>query len=84
MKALAAILCSFLCLGAAAQQEPDIWFRYYSDGRAVIKRDSLYGFIDRNGVEVIPCQYEKAYNFNDGIAMVRHRYELTFNYHFGR
>lgn len=77
MKAVIAILLSLFALQAAAQpKESDTWFHYYSDGRAVAKRDSLYGFIDRNGVEVIPCQYQKAYNFNDGIAMVRHNFEV--------
>ena len=50
--------------------------RYFSDGRAVIKRGSLYGFADRNGTEAIPCRYTKAYPFNDGIAMVRQGYEV--------
>lgn len=54
---------------------PDNWFLYFSNGRAVIQRDSLYGFVDRNGVEVIPCRYTKAYCFNDGIAMVRDGYQ---------
>lgn len=75
MKSLAVFLLSLLCLQAAAQ-ESDPWFLHYSDGRAVIKRDSLYGFIDRGDVEVIPCRYEKAYTFNDGIAMVRRNYEV--------
>lgn len=52
------------------------WFRYFSDGRAVVRRDSLYGYIDRNGREVIPCRYRKAYTFNDGIAMVRLGHEV--------
>ncbi|WP_419510299.1 energy transducer TonB [Alistipes sp.] len=66
---------------AAAQNQPATqyaapWFRYYSDGRAVVKRDSLYGFVDRSGAEIIPCRYNKAYTFNDGIAMVRQGYEV--------
>lgn len=52
------------------------WFRYFSDGRAVVRRDSLYGYIDRSGREVIPCRYRKAYTFNDGIAMVRLGHEV--------
>lgn len=75
MKRLLALLFTLLFLAAAAQ-EPDRWFYYFSDGRAVIQRDSLYGFIDRSGREVIPCQYDKAYNFNGGISMVRHGREV--------
>lgn len=52
------------------------WFLYYTDNRAVIKRDSLYGYVDCNGVEVIPCRYKKAYHFRDGIALVRQGYEV--------
>ena len=69
------LLSALLCLQTAASgAEP--WFRYFSDGRAVIKQGSLYGFADRNGAEVIPCRYTKAYPFNDGIAMVRQGYEV--------
>lgn len=75
MKRLSALLLTLLCLQAAAQ-ETGTWFKYYSDGRSVVKRDSLYGFIDRSGAEVIPCRYTKAYTFNDGIAMVRQGYEV--------
>ena len=75
MKRLAMLLSALLCLQTAASgAEP--WFRYFSDGRAVIKRGSLYGFADRNGTEAIPCRYTKAYPFNDGIAMVRQGYEV--------
>ena len=77
MKTIAVILFGLLCLHPAAQaQESDSWFHHYSDGRAVVRRNSLYGFIDHNGTEVIPCQYTKAYTFNDGIAMVRQGHEV--------
>lgn len=75
MKRLATLLAALLCLQSAASgAEP--WFRYFSDGRAVIKRGSLYGFADRDGTEAIPCRHTKAYPFNDGIAMVRQGYEV--------
>ena len=75
MKRLAILLSALLWLQTAASgAEP--WFRYFSDGHAVIKQGSLYGFADRNGAEVIPCRYTKAYPFNDGIAMVRQGYEV--------
>ena len=64
MKRLAILLSALLWLQTAASgAEP--WFRYFSDGHAVIKQGSLYGFADRNGAEVIPCRYTKAYPFND-------------------
>lgn len=52
------------------------WYLHYADNRAVVKRDSLYGYIDRAGREVIPCRYRKAYCFNDGMAMIRHNHEI--------
>ena len=74
MKRLAMLLSALLCLQSAASgAEP--WFRYFSDGRAVIKRGSLYGFADRNGTEAIPCRHTKTYPFHDDIAMVRQGYE---------
>lgn len=52
------------------------WYLHFADNRAVVKRDSLYGYIDRAGREVIPCRYRKAYCFNDGMAMIRHNHEI--------
>ena len=73
MKRLATLLLTLLCLQTAAQ-ETDSLFLYYVDGRAVVQRDSLYGFVDRSGREVIPCRYQRAYCFNDGIAIIRHNH----------
>ena len=54
MKRLAILLSALLWLQTAASgAEP--WFRYFSDGHAVIKRGSLYGFADRNGTEAFPA-----------------------------
>ncbi len=36
-----------------------------------IERNGKYGFIDKAGNEVIPCQYEKAGVFSDGRAWIR-------------
>lgn len=30
-----------------------------------------YGFIDRTGQEVIPCQYAGVYDFDQGLALVK-------------
>ena len=42
----------------------------FSDGRVLVTRDSLYGFLDSLGHEVIPCQYNTAYAFFNGRATV--------------
>ena len=36
----------------------------------VIRKDSLSGYMDKTGKEVIPCQYDMAYNFHEGLARV--------------
>ncbi len=72
MKKLLTLFFVGLCLQITAQaQETASGYHYFSDGRAVVWRDGHYGFIDRSGREVIPCRYDRAYSFNDGIAMVR-------------
>ena len=56
MKRLAILLSALLWLQTAASgAEP--WFRYFSDGHAVIKQGSLYGFADRNGAESVDGYY---------------------------
>ena len=45
----------------------------FSEGLAAVcdKETHLYGFIDKKGNEVIPCQYDYSYSgFNEGIAVV--------------
>lgn len=48
----------------------------YHDGRAVFANTNaegkyLYGYLNRQGREVIPLQYETAYDFNDQKAVVK-------------
>lgn len=43
----------------------------FHNNRVLVKnRDGLYGYIDADGNEVIPCKYYKAYGFNNGLALV--------------
>lgn len=43
----------------------------FHNNRALVKnRDGLYGYIDTDGNEVIPCKYYKSYGFNNGLALV--------------
>ncbi|MDR7870803.1 MAG: WG repeat-containing protein [Tissierellaceae bacterium] len=47
----------------------------FSEGRAVVRHGSFYngkwGFIDENGEEVIPCIYDFALDFSEGLARVK-------------
>lgn len=50
----------------------------YQEGRAVVsdkdrEGDFRYGYLDRNGNEIIPLQYETASDFQDGVAIVKMR-----------
>lgn len=42
----------------------------FREGLARVNRDKLWGYIDSTGKEVIPCIYEDAEEFKDGIAVV--------------
>ncbi|MFY7789164.1 MAG: WG repeat-containing protein, partial [Thermoflexibacteraceae bacterium] len=42
----------------------------FKEGLAVVKYEKKYGYIDRNGNEVIAPQYEEAASFSEGLALV--------------
>ena len=50
----------------------------FSEDLAVICRSNAYGFIDKDGNEVIPCQYVWANNFSEGLAMVVYQGKCGF------
>ena len=45
-------------------------FYPFFGGLAGVEKGSLYGFIDKSGSLVIPCQYTDFYEFRDGVAAV--------------
>lgn len=42
----------------------------FSECMALVKNNNGYGYINSQGVEIIPCQYEQASNFKEGVAAV--------------
>ncbi len=46
------------------------WFQYFSDGRAPIKQNRKWGFVDKTGQVVIPPQFDNAQHFSNGLASV--------------
>ncbi|MBX2985935.1 MAG: WG repeat-containing protein, partial [Bacteroidia bacterium] len=34
-------------------------FGVFKENWALVKQESMYGFIDNEGKEVVPCQYDK-------------------------
>ena len=43
----------------------------FSEGLALVKLNGKYGYIDKQGNEVIPLKYDYANNFLEGLALVR-------------
>lgn len=43
----------------------------FSEGLAAVERSEFYGFIDKNGREVIPCIYDDAMPFHEGMARIQ-------------
>lgn len=44
----------------------------------VIRKDFLSGYMDKTGKEVIPCQYDQAYDFHEGLARVEKKGSFGF------
>lgn len=42
----------------------------FSDGLAAVKQGGKWGYIDESGKLVISCQFDKAYPFSEGLAIV--------------
>lgn len=42
----------------------------FSEGLALVRLNSKYGFIDKTGKEVIPLKYDNAFDFSEGLALV--------------
>lgn len=45
----------------------------FHEGLARVRKNDLYGYIDKTGKEIIPCRYENAESFSDGLAKVEKR-----------
>lgn len=43
----------------------------FREGRLAVKRNGLWGFVNVDGVEVIPCRFEEVKPFSEGLAAVR-------------
>lgn len=43
----------------------------FSEGRLAVKRDGVWGFVNDEGLEVIPCRFREVSNFSEGLAAAR-------------
>ena len=54
--------------------QTEIWYDYagknLSNNLRLVKLNGKYGFIDKSGTEVIPCKYDEADSFREGLAKV--------------
>lgn len=51
---------------------------FYEELALVRNQNSLYGYINKKGVEVIPCQYEEANHFSEGLGLVCKNHQYMF------
>ena len=42
----------------------------FNEGVAIVQKDGKYGYINKLGEEIIPCKYDKAEEFYNGLAVV--------------
>ena len=58
--------------GGSLAEESFLRINSFSEGMAAVQNlEGLWGYIDRSGKIVIPCEWEEAGEFNGGIASVR-------------
>ena len=43
----------------------------FSDGLVRVRRDDVWGYVNRTGCDVIPCMFEDAHDFLEGLAAVK-------------
>lgn len=52
----------------------------FSEGYAAVCKNGKWGYIDKTGREVIPCQYDWANPFHEGLASVRFSYDSSYGF----
>lgn len=52
----------------------------FSEGLMCVEKDGQYGYVDKTGKVVIPCIYESANGFSEGLAVVRRAGERSYGY----
>ncbi len=52
----------------------------FSEGYAAVCKNGKWGYIDKTGREVIPCQYDWANPFHEGLASVRFSYDSGYGF----
>ncbi|MEM9823679.1 MAG: WG repeat-containing protein, partial [Bacteroidota bacterium] len=50
----------------------------FRESRLAVKRKNVWGFVNKNGVEVIPCRFKRVRYFSEGLAAVQLRRKWGF------
>lgn len=66
-----ALLLSYVKVEKGYAEERYSYIGNFHEGLCVVQKDEKYGFIDKNGREIIPCKYEAANSFREGLAGVK-------------
>ena len=68
-------MCAFVAILSTVLISCDNRIKYIDS--YVIEKNGKYGFIDKQGNEVIPCIYDDARDFSEGLAIVK-KEEISF------
>ncbi len=69
-KRLFIAITGLLLLGAAGCTAAGTLGGFYNDGLAAVRSGTSWGYVDKNGAVVIDFQYDDAYAFERGVAIV--------------
>ncbi|HMQ88481.1 MAG TPA: WG repeat-containing protein [Flavilitoribacter sp.] len=50
----------------------------FAEGRLAVKRNGMWGFVNADGIEVIPCRFREVRDFSQGLAAVKLGYKWGF------
>lgn len=73
-----ALLLSYLKVEVAMAEEKYSRMGLFQGGRCRVKKGDKYGFIDKEGKEVIPCVYDEVSDFSEGLCGVRKDGKIFF------
>lgn len=58
-----------IAINSNPEYDYDVLGRGFHDGLTEVRKDGLYGFMDKSGRIAIPCTFQDVYSFEDGLAL---------------
>lgn len=71
MVGLLAVIALLICLFTGVFSHRRTYDLFSDDGLLLVQRNRYYGYVNKNGEEVIPCIYAEATPFCNGYAVIR-------------